>query len=234
MSVAASAPPAPDRAGALLDLAVVVAVGQAVRQIAHAQGAQLFGGSVAVAIALLAATALMARRGLRWRDLGLRRPAGAARVAGWAAVLLLAAFTLIPLAALLLSRAFDWPAEDLGRFAGLAGNTALYLVFVLPVAWVGAAFGEELLFRGFIARRLADALGGRRAAQAAATAGQALLFALAHAYLGPRGMFKAGALGLIAGIVVRANGGNLWPAILAHGLIDTLGLTVLYLGLQPH
>ena len=38
------------------------------------------------------------------------------------------------------------------------------------------------------------------------------------------------AIGLILGAVFIRCGRNLWPVIVAHGVIDTIGITALYLG----
>jgi membrane protease YdiL (CAAX protease family) len=59
---------------------------------------------------------------------------------------------------------------------------------------------------------------------------QALLFGLAHAYLGPRGVLNASAIGLVSAGVFLADGRNLWPLIVAHGLVDTVGLTLIRFG----
>lgn len=59
---------------------------------------------------------------------------------------------------------------------------------------------------------------------------QALLFGLGHAYLGPRGVMNAASIGLVSGAVYWASGRNLWPLIVAHGLIDSVSLTLLRLG----
>jgi membrane protease YdiL (CAAX protease family) len=59
---------------------------------------------------------------------------------------------------------------------------------------------------------------------------QALLFGLGHVYLGPRGVMNAAAIGLVMGGVYWASGRNLWPLIIAHGLVDSVSLTVLRLG----
>jgi membrane protease YdiL (CAAX protease family) len=97
---------------------------------------------------------------------------------------------------------------------------------------VFAAFGEEFLYRGYLLTRLAEIFGGGRVAWGLAIIGQAIAFALAHWYQGPVGMFSIGVGAVIAGIAASAWGRNLWPAIVAHGLMDTIGFTMLYLG-QP-
>lgn len=122
------------------------------------------------------------------------------------------------------------PHLDAQTFAAIEGNLGLYLM-VIPVVWLFAAFGEEFLFRGYLMTRLSQIFGGGRAAWAIAVVGQAVLFALAHWYQGPVGMVPIAVGAVISGIACVAWGRVLWPAIIAHGLIDTLGFTMLYLGL---
>ena len=73
--------------------------------------------------------------------------------------------------------------------------------------------------------------GNGAAAQILGGLGQAALFGLAHLYLGPTGMLNAFAIGLVAAAVYTADGRNLWPLIVAHGLVDTVGLTAIHFGL---
>lgn len=121
------------------------------------------------------------------------------------------------------------PHLDAKTFAAIEGNLDLYLM-ILPCVWLFAAFGEEFLYRGYLMTRLSQLLGGGRAAWALAIIGQAVLFALAHWYQGPVGMVPIGIGAVLTGIATLAWGRNLWPAMIAHGLTDTLGFTLLYLG----
>lgn len=123
------------------------------------------------------------------------------------------------------------PHLDLKPFAELKGNLPLFLTTTTAV-WFFAGFGEEFLFRGYLLSRLAQILGDGRVAWAVAIFGQAALFGLAHAYQGPVGMFPIFVGAVVNGIVSVAWGRNLWPVMIAHGLVDTLGFTMLYLG-QP-
>lgn len=123
------------------------------------------------------------------------------------------------------------PNLDAETFASIKGDLPVYLM-IIPAVWVFAAFGEEFLYRGYLLNRLADIFGGGRVAWSFAILGQAIAFALAHWYQGPVGMFSIGVGAIISGIAVSAWGRNLWPAIVAHGLMDTIGFTMLYLG-QP-
>jgi membrane protease YdiL (CAAX protease family) len=51
--------------------------------------------------------------------------------------------------------------EDLSQFADLQGNLGL-LAELLLLTWTVAAFGEELVYRGFIQTRITDVLGPNR------------------------------------------------------------------------
>ena len=64
-----------------------------------------------------------------------------------------------------------------------------------------------------------------------ATVIAAVLFGVGHYYKGPVGMIDSGVAGLILGGAYLLSGRCLWTTILAHGLIDTTGVTLLYLGL---
>jgi membrane protease YdiL (CAAX protease family) len=105
---------------------------------------------------------------------------------------------------------------------------ALFARLLLVCA--SAAFGEELVFRGFLLTRLEILLGGGLSATATAVAGQALLFGVAHWYLGLRGVSTAALIGLAYGVVYVCNGRNLAPLIVAHGLTDSLSLIAIYSG----
>ncbi len=86
-----------------------------------------------------------------------------------------------------------------------------------------AAFCEEFLFRGFLLTQLHDWLHSLLWAWLATS----VAFGLAHCYQGWSGMIRAGLLGaLLAYPVVRY--GSLYPAMLAHWMIDTVAL--LWLG----
>lgn len=218
------------RATALFELLAVTAIAYLTRAALHRVVAGFASGAVATVVVLAVATWLLRRRGAGWGDLGCRRPPFMRTAAIWSAGLFLADMLLVPALTSMFANALHLPAQRLEVFDQLRGNLVLYLVLLIPITWGTAAFGEELIFRGFLARRLADALGGTGRAELVAVVGQATLFALGHAYLGPRGMLNAGALGLLAGLCYRWNGRNLWPLFVAHGLVDSIGLSVLFLG----
>ncbi len=176
---------------------------------------------------------------LRWRGeplarFGLIRPR--LRDLGWGLALALATLVADSLVRsvttpLIVAWTGANPHLDAQTFAVLKGDLPLFLG-IIPFVWLFAAFGEEFLYRGYLLGRFAQVLGGGRLALALAILGQAVLFGLAHWYQGPVGMVPIGAVAVLTGIATTAWGRNLWPAMVAHGLVDTLGFTMLYLG-QP-
>jgi uncharacterized protein len=215
---------------ALLEVSGVAGVEFAIHAILRRLGAGVGVGSLSIIVTLALATWLLRRRGVSWSDLGFRRPQNLGAAAAWAVGLFLVDMLLVPPLISMLSATLGLQRQHLEAFDDLRGNLARYLVLLIPIGWGSAAFGEELIYRGFLTRRLSDALGGTGIAEIAATLGQAVLFALGHSYLGPRGMLNAGALGLVSGLSYRWNGRNLWPLIIAHGLVDSVGITALYFG----
>ena len=117
--------------------------------------------------------------------------------------------------------------RDLTRFSDVAGSPAA-LVKLLVLSWTLAAFGEELAFRIVLMRGIAFSLGDSRTAFGIALIVQAILFGLIHAYQGPTGVIGAGINGLVYGGLTLAARGSIWPAAIAHGSSNTIGIVGLY------
>ncbi len=118
--------------------------------------------------------------------------------------------------------------RDLARFSDVAGSPNA-LIKLLVLNWTVAAFGEELAFRIVLMRGIAFALGDSRTAFGVALIAQALLFGLVHAYQGPAGILGTGINGLVFGGLTLAARGSIWPAAIAHGSNNTIGIFSLYL-----
>ena len=164
-----------------------------------------------------------------WSALGFRRPAS------WLRVVLIAcaaaAFRIIisdPLEAALTQ---FWPAPAAPSLLAPESHDLQWLVATLALVWTFAAFGEEIAYRGYLTLRCADVLGGSRLAWLAATMVAALLFGFGHYYKGPVGVIDSAVAGLILGGAYLLSRRCLWTTILAHGLIDTTAVLLLYLGL---
>jgi membrane protease YdiL (CAAX protease family) len=146
-------------------------------------------------------------------------------------VLAVAGVGLIQLTGWLLEPLWDrlfGAGRDLARFTDLAGSLAA-LIKLLALNWTVAAFGEELAFRIVLMRGIAHALGDSRMAFGVALIAQAVIFGLVHAYQGPAGIVGTSINGLVYGGLTLAAPGSIWPAAIAHGLSNTVGIVQVYL-----
>jgi len=119
-------------------------------------------------------------------------------------------------------------SRDLARFSDVAGSPEA-LMKLMAFNWTVAAFGEELAFRIVLMRGISFALGDSRTAFGVALIVQAVIFGLVHAYQGPAGIFGATINGLIFGGLTLAARGSIWPAAIAHGSSNSIGIMELYL-----
>jgi membrane protease YdiL (CAAX protease family) len=175
----------------------------------------------------LVATWLVRRRGQRWRDFGLSRPSWLRAVLGAVALygaLMAVSRWVVPLLAAWLGTSHQ------PSFMGYIHGKLVPTLGWLAIGWLVGGFAEELLFRGFLLRRTAEALGGGPWGQAVGVAGQALLFGSLHWYGGAFAFVHAGVFALVMGLFYLVAGRNLWPLIVVHGLWNTLGIWSVYAG----
>jgi membrane protease YdiL (CAAX protease family) len=181
---------------------------------------------------LLFAWIMLWLRGVGWRNLGLRRPSS------WRSTLLLGVgigiayqyFSLYitePLIARITGR-----LPDVSQFAPLIGNK-FFLVFSLVASWTLAAFGEELVYRGYLMNRVADLVGATRTGWLICLIVVSILFGVTHLYQGPSGIIVITLTGLLFGALYLATGRNLWVPIIVHGVNDTVGFILIFLGRYP-
>lgn len=197
-----------------------------------------FSGPVSLLIVLTVATIYLHRRGETWSQLGLRNPGG------WKSWLLVLPQVLLGVAVIIGTGALTayggealglWstdapPAGVEARWGDIQGNLPVYLLWLF-LAWVSAGFGEELFFRAYMVSRAERIVKGLPLALFMAILIPAAIFGFAHFYYqGMRGLFTTGMIGLSIGALYLLYKRNLWPLIIAHGLVDTLGFTAMYLG----
>jgi membrane protease YdiL (CAAX protease family) len=163
-----------------------------------------------------------------WKNIGLTRPKSWKLTVGLAVA---AAAVRLGLGALIEAVGNRyWPAIKAPEGSeSIAGDWKQALLW-LGLVWTFAAFGEEISYRGYLMTRAADL--GRRSTAAywAAAVVTAILFGYGHYYKGPIGIVDSGVAGLILAAVYLLSGRNLWASILAHGLIDTVGVVALFFG----
>jgi membrane protease YdiL (CAAX protease family) len=164
-----------------------------------------------------------------WFAMGFKRPASWRRIlliALVAAILriLLGQFLIEPVTGLL------WPKPSPPELANeITGNMKIAFVALLLV-WTFAAFGEEIVYRGYLLTRAADV--GKRSELAywIGIVLVSILFGYGHYYKGAAGVIDSGVAGVILGSAYMLAGRNLWASIFAHGFIDTFAVIDAFFG----
>ena len=191
-------------------------------------GSPLVNLGLVVTIAIF--WAVSKRRGSTWSDFGLARPKSWVRTIllgiGVTLGMIVAFNFLMPL----ITQAFPVPQVDNSRFDILRGNLP-NLILNVVAAWFTAGFLEELLWRSYLMNRLVDLQGKEtKLAWAISLVGSAIIFGLGHTYQGLGGVIKITVFGLLFGAAFLTTRRNLWPVIIAHALLDTIGFVLDYFG----
>lgn len=117
---------------------------------------------------------------------------------------------------------------DHSSFDSLRGNF-LYFLLILVGVWVVVVFLEEIMFRGYMMGDIAKLIGTSKIALAINLIFTSTIFGLAHWYQGKSGALSTGIIGILLGILFIASSFNIWLPILTHGVIDTVGLFLIYI-----
>lgn len=131
----------------------------------------------------------------------------------------------------LLTRLLGKP-PDLSGFPAVRGNLKRALL-LMALIWVLAAFGEELVYRGYLMNRVADLGRGTRTAWIVSLLLVSALFGFSHYHQGLTGILEEGSDGLILGLIYLVYRRNLAIPILAHGVCDTVDIALLFVGKYP-
>jgi membrane protease YdiL (CAAX protease family) len=113
----------------------------------------------------------------------------------------------------------------------LIGNRAALpgLVFMMIV---GAGFGEETIFRGYLFERLGKLFGTGAGAKVSIVLVTSAVFALGHyANLGLPGVEQAMMTGLVFGTIFAVTG-RIWMVMCAHAAFDLTAIAIIYWNLE--
>ena len=137
---------------------------------------------------------------------------------------LIYAFILIPLVTNLAGEPINFSG-----FEGLKGNL-VYAIIALLFIWISAAFGEEIVWRGYFMRQFIKLFGDGKLSLIINILLFAFLFGFFHAYQGISGQIITGLIGMILSIIFHLKKYDLWFNIVVHGVFDTIGLIAIYNG----
>ncbi len=133
-------------------------------------------------------------------------------------------FILIPLVTSFTEQAIDYSA-----FKNLQGNI-FYALLALLYIWISAAFGEEIVWRGYFMRQFSHFFGKRYLSLGINAIFFASLFGYFHSYQGLTGQIITGIIGALLALIFILKKYNLWFVISVHGFFDTFALIMLYNG----
>lgn len=174
----------------------------------------------------------MRLRRVSWRSIGL------SRYRSWPVTLALGIIVgiLMEIFELLISQPLlvrlTGKQPDLSDFMRLHGNIKWTLI-ALVLVWTLAAFGEEMVWRGYLMNRAAGLGDNTRFAWCTSLIVVSVVFGFAHSYQGVTGVIDEGLMGLILGLVYLGTDRNLSVPIVAHGVADTIDLLLIFLGHYP-
>jgi len=227
------------RINAFVDLAIVIGILLVLKSILlNAGEVWMYAGPISLFVTFIAASLVLRVRQQDWAGVGLKKPVSLKWTTLWVVVAfvvtiaagigaetLTTTFLPEPTAE---TQAIDARYSD--RFKNIPGNLPVFLMW-LAIAWVVGGFVEEMLFRGFLFDRFEKLFRGAPAAAIIALLCQAVLFGQQHFYYqGLTGWVATGVIAFVSGVLYLLFRRNLWPLIISHGLANTLGMTLLFLG----
>lgn len=117
----------------------------------------------------------------------------------------------------------------LDSLAGVRGNPLNYLV-LMAIAFVYGGVVEEMVFRGFVIGWGSTLFGPRSTIPLVLLS--SAVFGSAHLYQGLSGAISTGLIGLGFALLYVGTGKKLLAPVLAHMVVDAIGVTQLYLGIN--
>lgn len=118
---------------------------------------------------------------------------------------------------------------DFSAFEPYKGNlSAMISLFIYM--WVSAAFGEEIVFRGYLMQQFTKFFGSSKLSLVINILLLGVLFGSMHAYQGISGQILSGITGMILAVIFHVRKNDLWFNIILHGFIDITALAFIYYG----
>lgn len=119
---------------------------------------------------------------------------------------------------------------DISQLNHLKGDLPTTLIW-LGVVWATAAFGEEIIFRGYLMRHFIKFFGASKISIAINILLICGFFGFMHMQQGITGQVVAASTGALLSIIFYKRNYDLWFIIMVHGCFNTLGILSFYFGL---
>lgn len=117
---------------------------------------------------------------------------------------------------------------DYSFFDNLKGNLNAFLLTLLLV-WIGAGFGEEIIFRGYFMRLFVKFFGESKLSIVLNILLINGFFGFMHSGQGITGQLVTFIIGSLIALIFYLRKYDLWFVIAIHGFFNTIGLTLVYL-----
>ena len=118
---------------------------------------------------------------------------------------------------------------DFSVFEPYKGNLSGILNLLLFM-WVAAAFGEEIVFRGYLMRQFTKFFGSSKISLVINILLFGFIFGWVHAYQGITGQIVAGITGMLLAIMFHIRKNDLWFNVAVHGFVDSVAFLFIYYG----
>jgi hypothetical protein len=118
---------------------------------------------------------------------------------------------------------------DLSGVSHIEGNLSYYVLYLL-LGWIIGGFAEEIIYRGYVIKRLAIIFGNTNKTWLLSAIISSVGFGLMHFWQGTSGMISASIGSFILGLIFVYNRNNLMLPVLVHGIYNMIAITLIYLG----
>lgn len=142
-------------------------------------------------------------------------------------ILLISLFIFLPLIDTIIGQ-----TPDYSDFKILEGNLS-FLLIQLVLVWTIIAFGEEIIFRGFLMSRIKKVVGEQATGRVLNVLISSVLFGFLHSYQGLSGQVFTGMIGVLLACNFIYKEYNLWENIFIHGFVNTVAMILFFLGWYP-
>jgi len=119
---------------------------------------------------------------------------------------------------------------DYSSMEQVRGNLPTAIIWLL-IVWATAAFGEEIIFRGYLMRQFIKFFGDSKVSILINILLIAAFFGYMHMQQGITGQLVTMSVGSILSLIFYLRKYDLWFMIIVHGVFNTLGILSFYFGL---